>query len=115
MGTPPDSHEADFRNPTLEGRTDSEGEEEESSFKTQRTEDARGTPQTEREDRQALERREEGGSRTPETSTCCHDPGGSWLTKVPRTTTVRRPRENTGQRQEKKKKKLTEQAIITNC
>ncbi|KAJ1117662.1 hypothetical protein NDU88_005859 [Pleurodeles waltl] len=71
MGTPTDAHKGDFRSPTLKERTDSEdGEEEEYSFET---------PE---EDPQVLERREEGGSRTPETSACCHDPGGSWLTKA---------------------------------
>ncbi|KAJ1149684.1 hypothetical protein NDU88_002489 [Pleurodeles waltl] len=90
MGTLHDTREADFWSPGLKGTTDSGRREEESSFRTPEEEDARETartegedrqametPRTEREDRQAPERREGGGNRTPETSTCRHDPGGS--------------------------------------
>ncbi|KAJ1152897.1 hypothetical protein NDU88_005671 [Pleurodeles waltl] len=84
MGTLTDAQKGDFRSPTLKERTDSEdGEEEEFSFEMPRRRDAREMPKTEEEDPQVLERREEGGSRTPETSACRHDPGGSWLTKLP--------------------------------
>ncbi|KAJ1104570.1 hypothetical protein NDU88_001980 [Pleurodeles waltl] len=72
---------ADFRSPALKGKTDSGSEEEESSFRTQKKEDARETPRTEGEDRKNLERHEGGGSRTPETCTGRHDPRGSWVTK----------------------------------
>ncbi|KAJ1138954.1 hypothetical protein NDU88_005333 [Pleurodeles waltl] len=82
MGTPPNVREAEFRSPALKERKDSGREAEESSGQTPKTEDARETPRGEREDRQALERREGGESRAPETSIGRHDPGGSWLTKV---------------------------------
>ncbi|KAJ1127455.1 hypothetical protein NDU88_005857 [Pleurodeles waltl] len=60
-----------FRSPALKERTDSEeAEEGEFSFETPRRRNAREMPKTEEEDPQVLERREEGGSRTPETSAC---------------------------------------------
>ncbi|KAJ1201308.1 hypothetical protein NDU88_005121 [Pleurodeles waltl] len=75
MGTPPNVREAEFRSTSLKERKDSGRGAEESFKQTPKTEDAGEMPQGEKEDRQALERREGGESRVPETSIGRHDPG----------------------------------------
>ncbi|KAJ1208951.1 hypothetical protein NDU88_004330 [Pleurodeles waltl] len=86
MGTPTDTCEANFRSPALKAKTDSGKEGEEFSWRTPRREDVKETPRPEKKESdhpQVLERREEGGSQTPEMSTCRHDPGGSWPGTTP--------------------------------
>ncbi|KAJ1155785.1 hypothetical protein NDU88_008512 [Pleurodeles waltl] len=83
METPADADGVNFRSPGGKEKTNSgDRKEEEFSLETPTGRDARGTPKTESEDSQVLGTREEGGNQTPETSACCHDPGGSWLDKM---------------------------------
>ncbi|KAJ1156100.1 hypothetical protein NDU88_008825 [Pleurodeles waltl] len=101
MGTPTDARGDDFRVPSQKGRRDSEKGrkefppgtpprvEKETTPQEQREttpQEQKETPQEEKENpNEAQEDREgraEGESTDPETSTCRHDPGGSWLNKV---------------------------------
>ncbi|KAJ1161510.1 hypothetical protein NDU88_001995 [Pleurodeles waltl] len=82
MGMPPNVYRGHFRSPGGTEKTDlGGGKGGEFPLETPRERDARETLKPELEDPQVLEKCEEGGNRTPETSACRHDPGGSWLAK----------------------------------
>ncbi|KAJ1117294.1 hypothetical protein NDU88_005494 [Pleurodeles waltl] len=100
MGTPTDARKDDLRVPSQKGKTDSDKGWKEFSWRTLPGEE-KETPrkeQKEADDAQTdRERRAEGESRYPETSACRHDPGGSWLNKVPRADAIKRPKKDTDQ------------------